>query len=366
LLPVSNLQLLIPVICARFVIVASAVALQIALARILYGTPLPVHVFGLVVAFGCVMVAFTGLGLVVAALADDVPAVQALGQCLFLPMIMIGGVGIPLAVLPVWAQRIAGFMPGRYAVEALQACITGQSGLVEARFDLVALIAIGVAAGFIGGRFFRWESAEPSRRLPLPWLGAALLTWGIVGAMAAGLGHLKPVIPEAAAWETISDEQIARITFQGLPGDGELVTRLARPFGQATRPAALQRFSERLETWRPGHLDNAGQSIRNLVCVAAIADLCQDPLEGEMAREVFDQLRREFSEPDLRRGLAWLILSPDEGDVIRKAPELGLPRHPPERIIRLRCSLYAQKFLGRIVGNIAEPAANEGAAAKHE
>jgi hypothetical protein len=73
-------------------------------------------------AFLFVTAAFLGIGLLIAALADSVPAVQALGQCIFLPMIMIGGVGVPLAVLPVWAQRIAGFMPGRYAVEVLQPC----------------------------------------------------------------------------------------------------------------------------------------------------------------------------------------------------------------------------------------------------
>ena len=69
--------------------------------------------------------AFIGLGLVIAMMADNVPAVQALGQCIFLPMLIIGGVAVPLASLPDWAQRLSAFFPGRYAVEALQACVTG-------------------------------------------------------------------------------------------------------------------------------------------------------------------------------------------------------------------------------------------------
>ena len=58
-------------------------------------------------------------------MADNVPAVQALGQCIFLPMLIIGGVAVPLASLPEWAQHLSAFFPGRYAVEALQACVTG-------------------------------------------------------------------------------------------------------------------------------------------------------------------------------------------------------------------------------------------------
>src|ERR1700709_2574356 len=100
LLPVPTLSLLISTLSARLLIIGSAVVLQIFLARLVFHTPLPPHPGQLTVAFLPVTFAFMGLGLLVAALADDVPAVQALGQCLFLPMILIGGVGVPLAALP--------------------------------------------------------------------------------------------------------------------------------------------------------------------------------------------------------------------------------------------------------------------------
>ena len=64
----------------RFVIVLSAAVLQIGLARAIYGTYLPSHPLGLLVAFTFVCFSFLGLGLVIAMLADSVPAVQALGQ----------------------------------------------------------------------------------------------------------------------------------------------------------------------------------------------------------------------------------------------------------------------------------------------
>ena len=104
------------------------------------GMPAPRHPFDLWVAFTFVSFAFLGLGLVMAMMADNVPAVQALGQCIFLPMLIIGGVAVPLASLPDWAQHVSAFFPGRYAVEALQASVTGD-GLGAARFSLLALAA---------------------------------------------------------------------------------------------------------------------------------------------------------------------------------------------------------------------------------
>ena len=60
------------------------------------GMPLPSHPLDLWIAFSFVAFALLGLGLVIATLADNVPAVQALGQCIFLPMLIIGGVAVQL------------------------------------------------------------------------------------------------------------------------------------------------------------------------------------------------------------------------------------------------------------------------------
>ena len=123
------------------------------------GMPLPRHPFELFLAFTCVAFAFIGLGLVIAMMADNVPAVQALGQCIFLPMLIIGGVAVPLASLPDWAQRLSAFFPGRYAVEALQACVTG-NGLGAAGFSVIALVLIGAAGCLAGAKMFRWDAQQ--------------------------------------------------------------------------------------------------------------------------------------------------------------------------------------------------------------
>ncbi len=351
LLPIHVGWLVLGVLAARVLVVLSAALLQIVLARIIYGTPFPEHPASAAFAFLFVTLAFLGMGLLITALANDVPAVQALGQCIFLPMILIGGVGVPLAVLPVWAQRFAGFMPGRYAVEALQPCWNGPDGLAGTGFRFGALAVIGLAAGISGTKLFRWESGARVARTARWWLAAAMASWVAVGAAAWQTGKLKPVLPEMAAWANITEAEIAQIDFSDLPGDSDLVTRLAP---SSLPPQAADNFASKLARWPQARLDDGGQSIRNLVGVAAIADLCADPREAEIARLVFRQLAASFEPADLRRGLAWIILAPDDGQIVRKAPELELYRHPPERLVRQRSVLYAKKFLGRLVGNIPD------------
>jgi ABC-2 type transporter len=353
LLPVATGSLLCGTLLARLVLLASAALLQVLLARLIYGTPFPLEPGQEAVAFLLTAFSFLGLGVLVAAVADDVPSVQALGQCLFLPMIMLGGVGVPLTVLPAWAQAIAGFMPGRYAVEVLQRCFSDPRGLAGAGFSLVALLVIGAAAGAVGARLFRWDAGRHLGRSAWGWVIAALLAWAVVGAAAALTGRLAPVGPGEGDYEAVTDAQIAQVTYDDLPGDNELATRLAPPFGAADA-ARMADFRAQLEGWAPGRVEDPGQAVRNLLSVAAVADITANLREAEIARVVFDVLRKRYMRDELEHILAWIILSPDAGSVINRMPELGLRRRPSEAIVRERVTLYGEKLLGRLLGKIPD------------
>src|SRR5688500_11150706 len=160
---------------------------------------LPIHPFDLWEAFTFVSFAFIGLGLVIATLADNVPAVQALGQCIFLPMLIIGGVAVQLAALPLWAQHVSAFFPGRYAVEALQACVSGR-GIPGARFSLLALGLIGFAGCLAGSKLFRWDAQQRfSNRTGKLWLVPVFAAWIAVGLLAEWRGRVAiPVDKEIA------------------------------------------------------------------------------------------------------------------------------------------------------------------------
>ena len=192
LAPVRTGTLLSSTVAARYVLLVFAGLLQVALAMAV-GMPLPNHPLDLWVAFSFVAFALLGLGLVIATLADNVPAVQALGQCIFLPMLIIGGVAVQLSSLPEWAQHVSAFFPGRYAVEAMQSSVTGQ-GLGVMGFSLLALLLIGLA-GFVAGiRLFRWDAEERfAQRGGKGWIAVALAAWATVGLLAESQGRIGPV-----------------------------------------------------------------------------------------------------------------------------------------------------------------------------
>jgi ABC-2 type transport system permease protein len=212
LAPVSMLSVVGSTVAARYVLLILAALLQIALAMLI-GMPFPRHPIQLGIAFTAVAFAFLGLGMVIATLADNVPAVQALGQCIFLPMLIIGGVAVPLASLPDWAQHLSAFFPGRYAVEALQTAVNG-NGLGASRFSLLALVTIGTASAIAGTRLFRWDAQQRFMgRGGKAWIAAALVAWIAVGVAAEAKGRIASIVPaESSASSTTTPSATAPAT----------------------------------------------------------------------------------------------------------------------------------------------------------
>jgi len=214
--PVSTLQLVLGTLAARYVILLSAAMLQLMLAMWI-GMPLPEHLFDLWLAFTFVSFAFLGLGLVIAMLADNVPAVQALGQSIFLPMLIIGGVAVRIESLPAWAQHLSAFFPGRYSVDAIQVCVDG-AGLGAARFSLLALLLVGAAGCLASAKMFRWDAQErfvsAGNRA---WLGVALAAWIAVGLLAEATGRISPRRDGGAIVSQMDTRGEAGSPIDGLP-----------------------------------------------------------------------------------------------------------------------------------------------------
>ena len=219
LVPVPIRELVASTLVARYVLLLLAGLLQLALAMML-GMPVPQHPFDLWVAFTAVAFAFLGLGLVIAMLANTVPAVQALGQCLFLPLLVIGGIAVPLGSLPAWAQRVASFFPGRYAVDAIQAAVTGP-GLGGVRFSVLALLVIGAAACVAGARLFRWD---PRQRIAttagVGWVGVALAAWLAVG-LVNELRRAEPSRPAEVAMRSTAPPEPSPPPVPSSPSESE-------------------------------------------------------------------------------------------------------------------------------------------------
>lgn len=394
MLPVSPLSILGGTLVTRYLLLLTAGLLQVGLAMAM-GMPVPKHPLALWAMFSVAAIAFMGIGLVIAMLAANVPAVQALGQCIFLPMLIVGGVAVPLSNLPVWAQHVSAFLPGRYSVEAIQACVTGAGGAI-ARFDVLALLTIGAGGAAAGILAFRWDT----RQRPSPWVAAAVLGWLIAGVAAESRGHihtetvqrqeehkaseyLPPVTsppPEQpadhpiaetprpriaqesvgaktegpATWQAVTPADIDGVAFERLPPDDGVVAPIA-PAGDEPDPAIadqLEQVRAALPAWPPGKVRDPVQRVRNFLCAAAVADVYRlDPLERFVPLAVFEQIQASVPADDLPKILYFVALHPlDGGDsAARQLHQLGLPDGPPDtRPLRNRAMIYAFKLLGRV------------------
>jgi ABC-type multidrug transport system permease subunit len=390
LLPAATGGLILSTMVARFLIVLSAALLQIGLAMAFYHMPAPQHPLQMAVAFFFVCFSFLGMGLVIAMLADGVPAVQALGQAIFLPMIMIGGVGVPLRSLPVWSQHVAAFLPGRYAVETLQACALDSDryhGLHDVRFSLIALTVIGIGGCIAGAKLFRWDVGQKLNPAARGWIVPALACWIAVGLMAEVRGkavvYHPPVIAVAsgggpstlpstvastesvattmpatapdtaplAEWQRVTKAQIDGITYDDLEDDNGTVTPILPSLDGLDEDAKkrMDTFAEKLDDWPPANDPDIAQRVRAMLSVAAVADLIQDEQEAAFPVVIFNKLKADVPKPDLIKAVAWDVLNPDSGDVQTKAEALGIMGDADEARVRERTTAYAKKLLFRLL-----------------
>ena len=361
LLPASARAIILSTSVARALLVGSAAVLQLALAWGVYRTPWPAHPAQLALAFGAVCFAFLGVGLVIAMLADNVPAVQAIGQCVFLPMIMIGGVGCRCAPCRRGRQHVAGFLPGRYAVAALDACIVpegvgpggGEIRAGRAGCDRRDGVCGGLRLVPLG------RGSAPAEPRGEGWLGLALTAWVLVGLLAGpGRAHPQPPVVSRVArsakvsaaptepWQEITEADIAAIPFDDLPPDDGYYVPVARSLDglDADAKSRLDSIEDALAYWPPGREGPLDQRVRDLLSVCAVADLTQDENEGEIALVVFGQIRDAIPAPALARVLAWIILHPAGGKVRLDVSEFGIKPAPVEAVVRERCAAYAKKL----------------------
>jgi len=380
LAPVPTWSVVLSTIVARYVILLSAGLLQLGVA-LAVGMTMPAYPVDLFVAFTAVSFAFIGLGLVIAMMADSVPAVQALGQCIFLPMLIIGGVAVQLASLPAWAQHVSAFFPGRYAVEALQATVTG-GGLGAARFSLLALVLTGAAGCVAGAKLFRWDAQQRFlASAGKAWIVPVLAAWLAVGGLAEWRGRIaiatdaaepaskvtvppvnvaaelrvmvEPIAPPPPApWEKITAQDIAGLDYR-VPPDGGVVSPIAPEddLPEDQTKDEVEGVRNGLSDWPMAKTADDIQNVRYLLCVAAVPDAIQMPVERYLPRVVYNYLIDRYPKDKLTKILTWIVLHPEDGAAVDNISDLGINGAAGDpSIVRERSYLYAIKFIGRLTG----------------
>lgn len=135
-------------------VVLAGAGLMAIIAWLILDASLPEDVAGVLFAVVLGTVAFSGIGMLLAALISTARAAQGIGLMLFFTLWLLSGTGPPRAVLPEGVRNLSDLLPLTYLVEAVQDPWYGFGWSVS---DLAVLAAVAVVTAAPAIWRFRWD-----------------------------------------------------------------------------------------------------------------------------------------------------------------------------------------------------------------
>ena len=133
-------------------------------APILFKAELPAN--GLSFILGYLMMAFacSGLGLLIGVVAPNSRSTILLGQAVFLPSMMIGGLMFPAQLLPATLGKLALLLPSNHALNIVNGWVADGVLTFNADGSVAVLLVGGVLAFGLALYLFSWDSQNRSTR----------------------------------------------------------------------------------------------------------------------------------------------------------------------------------------------------------
>jgi ABC-2 type transport system permease protein len=107
---------------------------------------------------------FSGFGTLIGVLSSNSRTTVLFSQLIFLPSILLGGMMMPLSVLPESFRPISLLLPTTHLMQAFQGFAFGQQTLLNPTISLIIPIVSGLLAYGLSIYLFNWDSRNQSRR----------------------------------------------------------------------------------------------------------------------------------------------------------------------------------------------------------
>jgi ABC-2 type transport system permease protein len=126
--------------------------------------------------------AFSAFGLIVASVTNTMQETQMINNLMWTGFIFLSGATIPLAVLPVWIQRLSLFLPATYLATGLEWATSELATSREVFVDILAL-AVGILVAFeISRQLFRWEPEAKVPKTAKLWVLVVMIPFLLFGS----------------------------------------------------------------------------------------------------------------------------------------------------------------------------------------
>jgi ABC-2 type transport system permease protein len=145
----------------------------------LFGGDAPVNWAGFLLVFLASAFALAGVGALIGVISPGTRMTVLISQLVFLPSMILGGLMLPVSILPDALAKVALLLPTTYAMDAFGGLAMGQSGGTQAWWSLGILLAGGAIAFSLAVFLFSWDSRNATRRghpalAALAWLPYAV------------------------------------------------------------------------------------------------------------------------------------------------------------------------------------------------
>jgi ABC-2 type transport system permease protein len=154
--------LTVPMVTTVFqVLVVTAI---ITLSGPLFKGTLPANWGGFLLVTLVMAFSFSAIGALIGVVSTDSRSTVLYSQLIFLPAMLLGGLMMPVNMLPASVQRISALLPATHAMQAYQGLAFGQQTVMEPLVSLLVLLASGLLAFALATYLFSWDSRNTSRR----------------------------------------------------------------------------------------------------------------------------------------------------------------------------------------------------------
>ncbi len=155
--------LLIPALTTAFHSVIVAIIITIS-APLLFVTPLPVDWLGYGLVIVVTALSCAGLGVLIGVISNNSRITILWSQLIYLPSMMLGGMMVPISMLPPSLGKVSALLPASHAMQAFMGLAYRKATDWDPVWALVVLMAGGLAAFAMAVYLFSWDSQNATRR----------------------------------------------------------------------------------------------------------------------------------------------------------------------------------------------------------
>ncbi len=179
--PITPAPILVGSLLTGWLVFLPTVIFFLVIAKLRYGMDVPTHALSLIVMVSAGVLAFRGIGLIIASVVNSMAESQVVIQLLYLPMLMLSGATIPLNILPDWLQSVAQFLPSTHLYLGMQNILVRDQSLADNMVALGALILTTLIALLLSVKLFRWEKDDKLKPGAKLWLLGVLAPFVAIG-----------------------------------------------------------------------------------------------------------------------------------------------------------------------------------------